>query len=120
MYNYTIGQRKGLGISHITPLFVLGFNIEKNELIVGEQEELYKDEFEVGEINLLLTDEITQPVEVEVKTRYSSKQSKATIIQIDNDKIKVKFDEPQRAITPGQSAVFYVDGEIVFGGGKIL
>ncbi|MBR2289460.1 MAG: tRNA 2-thiouridine(34) synthase MnmA [Clostridia bacterium] len=113
LYNYTIGQRKGLGISHPTPLFVLGFDYQKNELIVGEQEELYKDEFEVYEINLLLQDKLTEPVEVEVKTRYSSKQVKATITQIGEDRIKVKLAEPARAITPGQSAVFYVDGDIV-------
>ena len=113
LYNYTIGQRKGLGISHSTPLFVLGFDYQKNELIVGEQEELYTDAFEVYEINLLLHDKLTEPLEVEVKTRYSSKQSKATVIQTGEDRIKVKLEEPQRAITPGQSAVFYVDGDIV-------
>ncbi len=118
LYNYTIGQRKGLGISNSVPLFVLGFNKIKNEVIVGEENELYKDEILVGDINLLLVDEITTPIEVEVKTRYSSKVAKAKIIQ-ENDKIKVKFDEPQRAITPGQSAVFYMD-DIVLGGGKIL
>ena len=113
LYHYTIGQRKGLGISHPTPLFVLEFNPMKNEVIVGEQEELFKDEFEVNEINLLLYDKLEKPIEVEVKTRYSSKQVKAVITQINNDRIKVKLKEPQRAITPGQSAVFYVDGDIV-------
>ena len=120
LYNYTIGQRKGLGISHSSPLFVLGFNPSKNELIVGEQEELYKDEFEVEDVNLLLCDKIEQPLEVEVKTRYSTNQAKAIITQINNNRIKVKLNEPQRAITPGQSAVFYIDDDIVFGGGKIL
>ena len=117
LYNYTIGQRKGLGISHPTPLFVLGFNPAKNEVIVGEEDELYKKEILVTDINLLLVDEIKEPIEVDVKTRYSSKVAKAKIKQID-DKIVVKFDEPQRAVTPGQSAVFYV-GDIVLGGGKI-
>ena len=118
LYNYTIGQRKGLGISHPTPLFVLGFNKEKNEVIVGEESELYKKEILVNEINLLLVDEILEPIEVEVKTRYSSKSAKAKIVQ-EGEKIKVIFDEPQRAITPGQSAVFYI-GDIVLGGGKII
>ena len=97
LYNYTIGQRKGLGISHTTPLFVLGFNVDKNEVIVGEHEELYKDEFEVEDINLLLQDEIKEPIEVEVKTRYSTKQSKAIITQIDDNKIKVKLLEPRKS-----------------------
>ena len=117
LYNYTIGQRKGLGISYKVPLFVLGFNKAKNEVIVGEEKELYKKEITVSDINLLLVDKIEETMEVDVKTRYSSKVAKAKIKQ-DGENIKVTFDEPQRAITPGQSAVFYV-GDIVLGGGKI-
>ena len=118
LYNYTIGQRKGLGISNPVPLFVLEFNSTKNEVIVGEEKELYKKEVLVEDINLLLVDEIKDWLDVTVKTRYSTKASKAKIIQED-DKIKVIFEEPQRAITPGQSAVFYIE-DIVLGGGKIL
>ena len=117
LYNYTVGQRKGLGISYKVPLFVLGFNKAKNEVIVGEEKELYKKEITVSDINLLLVDKIEETMEVDVKTRYSSKVAKAKIEQ-DGENIKVTFDEPQRAITPGQSAVFYV-GDIVLGGGKI-
>ena len=118
LYNYTIGQRKGLGISNPVPLFVLGFNSEKNEVIVGEESELYTKEIEVENINLLLFDEINDWMEVNVKTRYSAKEAKAEIKQFGN-KIKVIFNEPQRAVTPGQSAVFYID-DIVVGGGKII
>ncbi len=118
LYNYTIGQRKGLGISNPVPLFVLGFNKDKNEVIVGEEKELYKTEVLVTDINLLLVDKITEEMEVEIKTRYSAKVARAKIVQVGNN-IKVKFYEPQRAITPGQSAVFYV-GDIVLGGGKII
>lgn len=118
LYNYTIGQRKGLGISYKVPLFVLGFNKNKNEVIVGEEKELYKKEVLVKNINLLLVDKIDGEMEVEVKTRYSSKVSKAIITQ-NKDIIKIVFKEPQRAITPGQSAVFYLD-DIVVGGGKIF
>ena len=117
LYNYTIGQRKGLGISNSVPLFVLGFNPLKNEVIVGEEAELYKKEFTVSDINLLLIDEINDWMEVTVKTRYSAKEAKAKIIQ-DGPNIRVIFDEPQKAITPGQSAVFYVN-DIVLGGGKM-
>ena len=117
LYNYTIGQRKGLGISYKVPLFVIGFNKEKNELIVGEEKELYKKEFEVYDINLLLFDEIKDWINVDIKTRYTNKSAKGKIKQ-DGDKIKVVFEEPQRALTPGQSAVFYID-DIVVGGGKI-
>ena len=118
LYNYTIGQRKGLGISYKVPLFVLGFNPVKNEVIVGEESELYKKEITVNDINLLLIDEIKEPMEVEIKTRYSTNSAKATIKQDDNE-IKIVFEEPQRALTPGQSAVFY-KGDIVVGGGKII
>ena len=118
LYNYTIGQRKGLGISYKVPLFVCGFNSEKNEVIVGEEAELYKKEIVVDDINLLFVDEIKEPIRVDIKTRYSSKVASGVIIQ-ENEKIRVVFDEPQRALTPGQSAVFYVD-DIVLGGGKIL
>ncbi len=119
LYNYTIGQRKGLGISNSVPLFVLGFNPLKNEVIVGEEAELYKKEIEVTDINLLLVDEIKDWMEVTVKTRYSAKMAKAKIIQEGSNNIKVVFDEPQKAITPGQSAVFYLE-DIVVGGGKII
>ena len=118
LYNYTIGQRKGLGIAYKVPLFVLGFNEKKNEVIVGEEKELYKKEIQVNNVNLLLVDKIDNPIVVNVKTRYSTKSAKATIIQ-EEDKIKVAFEEPQRAITPGQSAVFYID-DMVLGGGKII
>lgn len=111
LYYYTIGQRKGLGISNPVPLFVLGFDKAKNEVIVGEEKELYRQETTVADINLLLVDALEKEMEVQVKTRYSSKMAKAKIKQ-EAKNIKVVFDEPQRAITPGQSAVFY-EGDVV-------
>ena len=121
LYNYTIGQRKGLEISNPVPLFVIGFNSERNEVIVGEEDKLYRKELIAEDINLLAVDEITDWLDVEVKTRYSSRQSRAKIRQMPNDKAKIEviFEEPQRAITPGQSAVFY-DEDVVIGGGKIV
>ena len=119
LYYYTIGQRKGLGISNAVPLFVLGFNKEKNQVIVGEEKELYKKELVVEDINLVLLDEFKEPLRVMTKTRYSAREFSSTIYPTEDEKIKVVFDEPQRAITPGQSAVFYID-DIVVGGGKII
>ena len=119
LYNYTIGQRKGLGISYKVPLFVIGFNKNKNELIVGEESEIYQKEMIVNNINLLLVDKLDGKTNVNVKVRYSSKEEKATIEMIGEDMIKVAFENPVARITPGQSAVFYVD-DIVFGGGKIV
>ena len=119
LYNYTIGQRKGLGISNPVPLFVLGFNKEKNEVIVGEEKELYQKEVYVKDINLLLVDEIIEPIRVKTKIRYAAKEAESLIYKIDDNTLKIVFDEPQRGVTPGQSAVFYIDN-IVFGGGKIV
>lgn len=118
LYNYTIGQRKGLGISYKVPLFVIGFNKYKNEVIVGEENELYKKNMKVKDINLLLFDKLDKEIEVDVKIRYSSKPAKATIKQISDTEIEVEFEEPQRGITPGQSAVFYIE-DVLVGGGKI-
>ncbi len=119
LYHYTIGQRRGLGISNPVPLFVLGFNSKKNQVIVGEEDKLYKKEVRVTDINLLLFDKIEDGLRVKVKTRYSSNEAEARIYQIDENNIKVVFDEGVRAVTPGQSAVFYID-DIVVGGGKIV
>lgn len=119
LYNYTIGQRKGLGISNKVPLFVIGFNSKKNWVIVGEENELYRKEMYVNEINLLLFDELKEEIRVSVKTRYSTKEEMATIEVVDNDLIKVIFDNPVARITAGQSAVFYI-ADIVVGGGKII
>lgn len=119
LYRYTIGQRKGLGIAYSEPLFVIGFEPEKNELIVGTQKEIYRKEMLVNQLNLLLVDKIEEPIQVMVKTRYSSKEYEATIQMIEKDVAKVVFNEPVARITPGQSAVFYVD-DIVLGGGKIV
>ena len=111
-------SENGLGISNKVPLFVLGFNKEKNELIVGEQEELFGKEIIVTDINLLAIDDIEKPIKANTKIRYSSKEVSSTIYKIDNNTVKVVFDEPVRGATPGQSAVFY-DDDIVVGGGKI-
>lgn len=118
LYKYTIGQRKGLGISNEVPLFVKGFNPEKNELIVGEESEIFSKEAIVNEINLILMDEITRPMDVKAKIRYAAKEAECTIYPEEEGKIRVVFNQPQRAITPGQSVVFYID-DIVLGGGKI-
>lgn len=119
LYKYTIGQRKGLGVSYEVPLYVIDFNEEKNELIVGEENELYKNEIEVTDLNWLIENEPEDLTKIFVKTRYKANFAMATIKKMENNKLKVIFDEPQKALTPGQSAVFY-DGEIVLGGGKIM
>ena len=117
LYKYTIGQRKGLGISHETPLYVIGFNNDTNELIVGEENDLYVDSFEVINYNLLAIDDIVKPLKVNVKTRYKSLEYPA-IIEKEGNKLVVNLETPIKGVTKGQSAVFYID-DVVIGGGII-
>ena len=118
LINYTVGQRKGLGISYKEPLYVLKLNKEKNEVIVGIEKDLYSLELEANELNFLLDIDLSKEVEIEAKVRYRSLPAKA-ILKVENGTAKVKFLNPQRAITPGQSVVFYLNN-VVLGGGKIL
>ena len=117
LINYTIGQRKGLGISYKNPLYVTGLDKEKNEVIVGEEKDLYKKELQAIDCNFLLDIDLNKEIEVMAKVRYRAKEAKAKLTYKDNIAY-VLFEEEQRAITPGQSVVFYI-GDIVLGGGKI-
>ncbi|GAA0121549.1 MAG: tRNA 2-thiouridine(34) synthase MnmA [Clostridium argentinense] len=116
--NYTIGQRKGLGIALGKPMFVTDIIPEKNQVVLGEEEDIFKTELIAKDINLIPFDSFEGEMEVTAKVRYSAKPAAATIIQLDKDRVRVKFEEKQRAITKGQSVVFY-DKDIVVGGGII-
>ena len=118
LINYTVGQRKGLGISYKEPLYVLKLSKEKNEVIVGVEKDLYSLKLEANELNFLLDIDLSKEIEIEAKVRYRSLPAKA-ILKVENGTAKVKFLNPQRAITPGQSVVFYLNN-VVLGGGKIL
>lgn len=116
--SYTIGQRKGLGISVGEPLYVTDIDSEKNAIIVGSKEELYRDELIASGLNWIAIEELTQPLNVKAKIRYLHKEAEAVVTPLGDDKVHVKFREPQMAITPGQAVVFY-DGDTVVGGGTI-
>ena len=116
--NYTIGQRKGLGISYKEPLYVVNLDKEKNEVIVGTEKDLCSKTLYAKNVNWLVCEDINNKIECFAKVRYRAKEAKATIYK-EGKKIKVEFDEPQRAITPGQSVVFYDEKGIVLGGGII-
>lgn len=116
--NYTIGQRKGLGIAYKEPLYVVDLNKEKNEVMVGTEKDLYSTELFANELNWLVFDKLEKELECYAKIRYRAKEARAKITPM-KDKIKVEFEEPQRAITRGQSVVFY-DNNILLGGGKII
>ena len=115
---YTIGQRKGLGIAFGEPIYVVKKDISTNSVILGKNSDLFATTLTATNINLISCNKITEPIRVKAKIRYNQKEQPATVIQIDNDRIQVTFDEPQRAITKGQSVVLY-DEDIVVGGGII-
>ncbi len=119
LYHYTIGQRKGIGVTHATPLYVIGFDVRKNQLIVGEEKDLYKNEMIVKDLNFLIDFDHSKPLEVNTKIRYQSKDNPGAIEFLDDETVKVNFAHPVARVTPGQSAVFYVD-DVVIGGGKIV
>lgn len=116
--HYTIGQRKGLGIAFGKPMFVVDIDPVKNTVILGDNEDIFKKGLIAKDFNLISIDDIKEPIRVTAKHRYSAKPSPATLSKIDDEHIKVVFDEPQRAITKGQSVVFY-DNDVVIGGGII-
>ena len=115
---YTIGQRKGLGIALGKPAFVCSKNVENNTVVIGSNEDLFLTELTAHDVNLISCDSIDAPTRVFAKVRYNQKEQPATVYSIGEGKIKVVFDEPQRAISKGQSVVLY-DGDIVVGGGII-
>jgi tRNA-specific 2-thiouridylase len=115
---YTIGQRKGLGISSKEPLYVTAIDQGKNVIVVGPKEEVYGDELVAMELNWIAIEELSRPVDLKAKIRYLHKEAEAMVIPLDEDKVHVKFKEPQMAITPGQAVVFY-DDDTVIGGGTI-
>ncbi|MDI6783963.1 MAG: tRNA 2-thiouridine(34) synthase MnmA, partial [bacterium] len=119
IHRYTIGQRSGLGIPACRPLYVIAINAEKNEVIVGGAEDVYREEMLVDNINWIAFTP-TFPISAQVKIRYKHDAAEAEILPIDNKyhSVSIKFKKPQRAVTPGQAAVFYQD-EIVLGGGWI-
>lgn len=118
LINYTIGQRKGIGISYQKPLYVLELDKEKNQVIVGTEEELYSKLLYVKEVNWLVWNQLEEPMKCKAKIRYRAKETDC-IVYPNKDMIKVIFDVKQRAITPGQSIVFYDKDGVVLGGGKI-
>ena len=115
---YTIGQRRGLNVSVGKRLYVSKIDSDNNVIFVDEEETLYHSEFTVKEINMMKVNKINEPMSADVKIRYNDHGNEAVLEQNDEDHIKVTFKSPQKAITPGQSAVFYT-GEDVLGGGII-
>src|SRR5437764_3213762 len=118
IHNFTVGQRKGLGVATGSPLYVLQIKGDSRQVIVGDQERLYSKTLLVRKINLISVSDLSQPMRVTVKIRHRHEPAAATIEKTGADETLATFDEHQRAITPGQAAGFY-DGDVSVGGGRI-
>lgn len=116
---YTVGQRKGLGLSLPAPMYVLSKDIEKNEVILCSNEELFSKSLDCTDVNWIAFDVPPESFSAAVKIRYNQKEQPATVTVTGADSVHIEFDEPQRAIAKGQAAVFY-DGDTVIGGGTII
>ncbi len=116
IHRYTIGQRRGLGIAHEKPLYVVQIERTKNQIIVGEADELDALEFTAKGVNWVAFGEPSEPVRAQVKIRYRHDPASATIYALPGSQARIVFDEPQRAITPGQATIFYSGDEVIGGG----
>lgn len=119
LIHYTIGQRKGLGIAHETPLYVVNLDAQNNLLVVGDEKDIFSKELYANNLNFTVDIKRDLPIKVNAKIRYGAKEAEATLFPEVNGKVKVEFETPQRAITKGQSVVFYID-DVLIGGGKII
>jgi tRNA-specific 2-thiouridylase len=118
IHNFTVGQRKGLGVATGSPLYVIQIKGDARQVVVGDQEELYTRTLGVHRTNLISVEDLQEPMRVTVKIRHRHEGAAALIEKSGPDEIQVSFDQPQRAVTPGQAAVFYAD-DVVVGGGWI-
>jgi tRNA-specific 2-thiouridylase len=118
IHNFTVGQRKGLGVATGSPLYVLQIKGDAHQVVVGNRAELYSKTLRARQVNLIAVDELREPMRVTVKIRHRHEGALATIEKSGEGELLATFDQAQRAITPGQAAVFY-DGDVVVGGGWI-
>jgi tRNA-specific 2-thiouridylase len=118
IHNFTVGQRKGLGVATGSPLYVIQIKGDQRQVVVGNQEDLYSRTLRARRVNLVAVNDLREPIRVRVKIRHRHEGAAAVLEKSGDDAVLVTFDEPQRAITPGQAAVFY-DGDVVVGGGWI-
>ncbi len=116
--HYTVGQRKGLNLSMGHPVFVTKIDCDKNEVVIGENEDVFSNELTCHALNFMAVEDLKEKTVVKAKIRYAHAGTNCTIEKIGKDKVKCIFEEPVRAVTPGQSVVFYRD-DYVFGGGII-
>jgi tRNA-specific 2-thiouridylase len=118
VHHYTIGQRKGLGIAHSEPLYVVALDAAQNRVVVGDRNATLAPECTVNQINWVSIPAPNSPIRAEVQIRYRAPAVSATVIPLENSRVRIVFDQSQSSITPGQAAVWY-EGEILLGGGVI-
>jgi tRNA-specific 2-thiouridylase len=119
IHNFTVGQRKGLGLASPSPLYVISIDPDRNRVTVGAEPELMRTSLRARKLNWISIPSLTSEVRAQVKIRHRHEPASATLRPTDSDEIVVDFDEPVRAVTPGQAAVFY-QGDEVLGGGWIV
>ncbi|MCH2266179.1 MAG: tRNA 2-thiouridine(34) synthase MnmA [SAR324 cluster bacterium] len=115
---YTIGQRRGLGVSDSTPYYVVEIDKENNRIVLGKEEDLFSQSILVSSVNWVSIPPPDKPLRVSAKLRYAHQGASASVIPESENQVRVEFDFPERAVTPGQAAVFYQDN-ILLGGGWI-
>ncbi|MGE0129478.1 MAG: tRNA 2-thiouridine(34) synthase MnmA [Blastocatellales bacterium] len=118
IHRYTVGQRRGIGISAPEPIYVVQVDAKNNRVVVGSSDDLLKREMTVERVNWIAIEDLTEPIRAAVKIRSRAEEAQATVSKREDGSVVVTFDEAQRAVTPGQAAVFY-DGDVVVGGGWI-
>ncbi len=118
IHNFTVGQRKGLGVATGSPLYVLEIRGDKHQVVVGSGDELFSRELRARRLNWIAIDDLREPIRVQAKIRHRHEAASAVLERVGDNEVLATFDEPQRAITPGQAVVFY-DGDLVVGGGWI-
>lgn len=118
IHNFTVGQRKGLGVATGSPLYVIQINGDKRQVVVGDGEQLYSRTLRARKLNWIAVDDLREAMRVTAKIRHRHEAAPAMLEKVGDDEVLVTFDQPQRAITPGQATVFY-DGDAVVGGGWI-
>jgi tRNA-specific 2-thiouridylase len=118
-HRYTVGQRKGLGVTAPDPLYVLQIEDSSRKITLGTEQQLYRTELRARDLNWISIPELTEPIRVDAKVRHRHPESLAWVYPEADGEVRVVFDEPQRSITPGQSVVFY-QGDEVTGGGWIV
>lgn len=119
LIHYTVGQRKGLDLAMGQPVFVLELKSETNEVVIGNAKEVFSDRLYANQLNFMAIEDLEGEMEVEAKIRYSHKGARCNIKRIAEDEVLCVFEEPQRAVTPGQAVVFYRDNYVI-GGGTII